>query len=371
MRIFLLLLILILPMTVSARTCSKCQGSGKMKVFHGMATYGVRKEKKKCPVCRELIPVGITHYDTCDRCNGTGQVSSSIDRRREERSARLEDQANEGLSYLSPAELSQFNAYKELLKGHNERVDCHACQASGKCPQCRGTGSGFNGYCYICSGTGRCIGCQGRGIARWEQVDPTEEEQQEIESRMASLVINAMNRHNGNNSFSLFDDEDVDQEKSEETSWNEEETIDAKVVDNKKSHKRIIKTKKIVKMKKTANSKLEKSDNMIVSWIEKYYHIAKEKVSDICTDISQSYFFNKIKRFVSWYSSLGYLYAVGLFLGFIYLFVFIAEFLGYLIDKCNEFLIKMRDGLEEWIDDNSDWLEEKAKIIYEIKKNIK
>lgn len=211
MRRFLLLMMLILPMAVSARTCSKCHGSGQMKVFHGMATYGLKKDKKKCPVCGDWVPIGVTHYDTCDRCGGTGQVETAIDRRNAERSARIEDLANEGLSYLTPAELSQFQALQELLKGHKERVDCHACEATGRCPQCRGTGSGLDGYCYICSGTGRCIGCQGTGTARWEQVDLTEEERKEIMGRMASLVSNAMKRHNSNNSVSLAEEEDEEE----------------------------------------------------------------------------------------------------------------------------------------------------------------
>lgn len=47
MKKVLLLLVLLMPMAVSARTCTKCHGSGQMKVFHGMATYGVKKDKKK------------------------------------------------------------------------------------------------------------------------------------------------------------------------------------------------------------------------------------------------------------------------------------------------------------------------------------
>lgn len=230
-RLFWLFLVVmaLLPLSMQARTCSKCGGSGQMKVFHSLSTYGVSNKKHQCPICKEWVPVGEAHYDTCDRCGGTGQVETVMDRRNAERSAKLEDEANEGLSHLTPAELSQFQALQELLKGRKERVECTACSATGRCPQCNGSGWAGGRECFVCSMTGKCIGCYGTGTARWNTVYPTEEEKQEIMGRMAALVSNAVRREQGSNQMPdndlkdnlAVDDEDMEEDASEDT----EETV--------------------------------------------------------------------------------------------------------------------------------------------------
>ena len=222
--LFLVVMVL-LPLGMQARSCSKCGGSGQMKVFHSLSTYGVSNKKQRCPICKEWVPVGEVHYDTCDRCGGSGQVETAMDRVNAERSARLEDEANEGLSHLTPAELSQFEALKELLKGRKERVECTACGATGRCPQCNGSGWAGGRECFICSMTGKCIGCYGTGTARWQTVYPTEEEKKEIMGRMAELVSNAVKRDHGSvGNRQLDQDLDEAEEIEEEVSDNDTET---------------------------------------------------------------------------------------------------------------------------------------------------
>lgn len=175
---------------VASRPCSKCNGSGKMTIFHPVATYGVNG-KHQCPICKNWIPDGVKHTETCDQCHGKGYVESATDNRNNGQ----QDRANEGLSYLTPAELSYYQSLSEQLKGHDEPVKCHACQGSGHCHVCHGTGMSGSGSCWVCSGIGKCISCYGTGISRWIHVDPTEAERKDILSKMAQLLKDAMNRN--------------------------------------------------------------------------------------------------------------------------------------------------------------------------------
>ena len=192
-----------LSFTANARTCSKCNGSGRMKIFYELSTYGISRDKKQCPICKQWIPVGTEHTETCDRCGGTGRVETAMDRRNAERSSRMEDAAAEGLSYLNPGELAQYQALQEMLKGHMENVDCQTCNKTGRCMNCNGSGYTLDGnMCYLCSSTGKCMICYGTGISGSRYVEPSAAEKQEILKKMGQLVSNAMNRENGNSSVS-------------------------------------------------------------------------------------------------------------------------------------------------------------------------
>ena len=194
--LFVLLILCIVSQNSFARRCTRCGGSGKMIVFFGnLAEFGLKKNKKKCPICEQWIISGVEHRETCDRCGGAGDYETSGDRAiKSIRDGHVEE-ANEGLSYLSPAELSLFEAYKERLKGHKEKVPCMACNESGRCRQCNGSGYVYGMGCPVCSMTGICIACHGGGIARWEHVYPSEEEKNEILSEMASLLSKSVNRY--------------------------------------------------------------------------------------------------------------------------------------------------------------------------------
>ena len=171
--------------------CSKCGGSGKMTIFHSTATYGISRSKQQCPICRQWFLRGTEHKETCDRCGGTGRVTSATGRRNQSR----ESQADEALSYLTPAELTLYYNLVEQLKGHYETVPCRLCQGRGTCISCRGIGYIGEYPCPTCGGLGRCSSCGGQKIEAYQKlVEPTPAEKERIQRQIAELVKNAMNR---------------------------------------------------------------------------------------------------------------------------------------------------------------------------------
>lgn len=198
-KYFVLLFVLAISLEVYSRTCPKCNGSGRMKIFYALSTYGISREKKQCPICKQWITAGTEHTEPCDRCGGSGHVETAMDRRNAENSSRQDDAVAEGLSYLTPGELALYEALKEQLKGHRENVDCPTCGKTGRCINCNGSGYTIDGnMCYMCSSTGKCTICYGTGVSGSRYVEPSEAERQEILRKIGQLLSNAMNRENGN-----------------------------------------------------------------------------------------------------------------------------------------------------------------------------
>ena len=133
-------------------------GSGKMTIFYSMAVYGTSRSKQQCPICRQWFLRGTEHKETCDRCGGTGRVTTAMDRRNQNR----ESKADEALSYLTPAELALYYNLVDQLKGHYETVPCRLCQGRGNCISCRGIGYIGEFPCPTCGGLGRCSSCGGK-----------------------------------------------------------------------------------------------------------------------------------------------------------------------------------------------------------------
>ena len=196
-RIFLMTVaILLLQVEVVAQSrCTKCGGSGRMTIFHSMATYGISRSKQQCPICRQWFFRGTEHKETCDRCNGTGKVTTALDRQNSSRNSRTNDAADEALSYLTPAELTQYYNLVEQMKGHTETVPCRLCQGRGLCISCRGIGYIGEFPCPTCGGLGRCSSCGGQRIEAYTRlVEPTPAEKERIQRQIAELIKNAMSR---------------------------------------------------------------------------------------------------------------------------------------------------------------------------------
>lgn len=176
--------------------CSKCGGTGKMVVISDkMASFGLKKEKKQCPICKQWFAT--EHRETCDRCNGNGYVKTARDRRNDSRASRVDENLEEGLSYLTPAELSLYESLGEGLKGHREPIPCQACNQTGQCLVCKGTRNFMGTPCGGCAGTGMCTTCYGQKISGWKYIEPTKEEIEQVTRRRIELILNARQRETG------------------------------------------------------------------------------------------------------------------------------------------------------------------------------
>lgn len=184
--LLLFLLIVFSSIAVTARTCPKCHGKGKIEI-PGVGSYGVSTDKHKCHVCGRWITDGETHWDECPQCGGTGEVGGGGGG-----STGSEDM----LSNLTPAELAQFENLKDLLKGHMEYPTCTKCNGSGLCQHCGGVITLDGPSCPYCGGTGQCLSCNGHGTMPGRWVEP--ENKEEIQQQMAALLRKASERASNN-----------------------------------------------------------------------------------------------------------------------------------------------------------------------------
>lgn len=196
-RKILLICLLFIPIYMIAQSrCSKCGGSGKMVVLSDkMASYGVKNKYRQCPICKGFF-IG-EHSHDCDRCNGTGHVTSAMDRRNKEREEKIEENIAEGLKYLNPQELALYYSLGDALKGHKEPVDCQPCKKTGKCILCKGARYISGMPCPGCSSTGMCTTCYGTGISSYRYVEPTQEDIDRVNRKRIELILNAYRRETG------------------------------------------------------------------------------------------------------------------------------------------------------------------------------
>ena len=179
-------------------SCPRCHGSGRIKTFASASTYGVSRKQQQCPVCRQMVPFGETHYDTCPQCGGSGN-SSKGSASSSSANDKYQEQASELMAYLDPAEMVALeNLLKTLYMGQMVMKKCEACNGSGLCHVCGGFVNTNPDaiVCATCSGTGKCIACYGAGNLGTQYVDWTGSEREQLISRIKYYFDEALRRQN-------------------------------------------------------------------------------------------------------------------------------------------------------------------------------
>ena len=177
---------LLVNMTIAARTCPKCGGKGRIKT-PGVAGFGINPNRRTvCSRCGKTYDPGNDHWDDCEMCGSTGRLpdrGSSNDRE-------MTDYELDLLEYLSPQEYNALQENLKMLQGYVEHIPCGNCNGTGKCNQCGGV-MNFDfdnpNLCMMCGGTGICGICNGRCTQGTRIVRPTEEQKEQISKTVASF----------------------------------------------------------------------------------------------------------------------------------------------------------------------------------------
>ena len=186
-------LVLIMSSTAHAdRKCGACHGAGKVQTKFALATYGVRATKEQCPRCKQTILSSEPHWDPCTTCGGTGYISGRSGKSKDEY---VPPEGYDIRSFLTPAELSLYEYYKELLSTPYYEYDkCTPCGGTGICHICKGVGivTLESPGCRVCSGSGHCIGCRGLGYTNKRLAKAPYED--DVRSQMQGLLLEAAQR---------------------------------------------------------------------------------------------------------------------------------------------------------------------------------
>lgn len=192
---FILTLIMLLSATFAeARQCSKCGGSGRMRMFENrVASYGMSSEKVQCRICRQWFINGSSHTEPCDACGGRGQIGEA---------GTSSSNVSNAEVYLTTEERAQIEAIQNLLKGTKQQVDCEACKGTGLCPVCHGYGiTAPNMPCVGCRAScGKCMLCNGLGH-QWRRVMPTKEEEERLMRMLVEITAKGAERAQKHGSY--------------------------------------------------------------------------------------------------------------------------------------------------------------------------
>jgi len=195
-RIITCVIVFLCAALTADASCPRCHGSGRIKTFASASTYGVSSKQQQCPVCRQMVPFGETHYDDCPQCGGSGN-SRKGSTSRSSANDKYQEQASELMAYLDPAEMVALeNLLKTLYMGQMIMKECKACNGSGYCHVCGGYVNTNPDaiVCAACSGTGKCIACYGAGNLGTEYVDWTGSEREQLISRIKYYFDEALRR---------------------------------------------------------------------------------------------------------------------------------------------------------------------------------
>lgn len=169
-QILLLMFLALLPLQdASARQCPRCHGSGWQVTIPDVSHYGVEKNKKRCPVCGDMVFSG--HRDQCTVCGGSGNID---DRVQSDGNSAAEAAADRGREFLMQNLTADEYSYlqsvlQSMFLAKTVWDDCNVCNGTGKCPQCGGyqnfsIDADVSTLCRLCGGAGLCIRCDGRGF---------------------------------------------------------------------------------------------------------------------------------------------------------------------------------------------------------------
>lgn len=138
--------------------------------------YGVEKNKKRCPVCGDMVFSG--HRDQCTVCGGSGNLD---DRVQSDGNSAAEAAADKGRNFLMQNPTADEYSYMQsilqsMFLAKTVWDDCNVCNGTGKCPQCGGyqnfsIDADVSTLCRLCGGGGLCIRCDGKGFLN-KRVEP-------------------------------------------------------------------------------------------------------------------------------------------------------------------------------------------------------
>ena len=169
-----------------ARDCPICHGRGSVKItmFGG---YTISEDDDRpCPYCKKLISG--THYCTCPKCGGSGEVGGGDSDRN------LPVNKYDLQKYLNPDEYLALENLQQLsYKGTKfVKAPCQLCNQTGICKGCKGTGIIFGDQFCPCL-DGRCNSCRGRKYV-YQEVPFTPEEKANIDESIRVFIKLALSR---------------------------------------------------------------------------------------------------------------------------------------------------------------------------------
>lgn len=167
-RILFILMALMVLTSVEAKKCHRCNGKRRIQTQFAVGSYGVSNKKIKCSICGKWIYAGVSHWDDCPVCGGTGEVGGSS-------SSSSSDRMDIYQRYLTTAEYQDFTRWLQVaMQGQKVYATCPTCQGKKYCLLCKGTGLaqyqhpydtelGMLTKCPNCGGTCACMKCSGKG----------------------------------------------------------------------------------------------------------------------------------------------------------------------------------------------------------------